>query len=106
MNTLLHKLKIKVHPLVTKVLLLSWLAISLLLTVLSGELRRFQRSLLAALSSSCLRAIAIIYGGTVSYEVTPNSKFGANFEVYLDSRHNTIWDVSLCLAWLLRRDEP
>jgi len=66
MNTPLHKLKIKVPLLITVCLLLSWLAIALVLTGLSGDLREFQWLLLATLSGALSQAIAIIFGGMVS----------------------------------------
>jgi hypothetical protein len=69
MNTPLHKLKIKVPLPITVCLLLSWLAIALVLTGLSGDLQEFQWLLLATLSGALSQAIAIIFGGTVSCQM-------------------------------------
>jgi len=72
MNTPLHKLKIKVQLPITVCLLLSWLAIALVLTGLSGDLREFQWLLLAVLSGALSQAIAIIFGGIVSWPMMAN----------------------------------
>ena len=74
MNMPLHQLKIEVHPLPTIALLLALLAVALLLTVLSGELRQFQWLLLATSSGSLLESFRITFGGTLSCVVMPNDK--------------------------------
>ena len=71
-NTPLHKLQIKVPRPITLCLLLSWLAIALLLTGLSGDLQQFQWLLLATLSGALSQAIAIIFGGTAAWPVVLN----------------------------------
>ena len=77
MNMPLHKLKIEVHILPTIALWLTSLAVSLLLTVLSGELRQFQWLLLATLSGSLLESFRIVFGGTLSCVLMPNVQSSA-----------------------------
>ena len=74
MSTPQRRLKIKVHPLVIIALSLSWLAIALPLTVLSGELRQFQWLLLATVSGSLVTAFAIEFGGTIACGVVPSNE--------------------------------